>query len=60
MATVEVILRDFDGSQTVYPTELPLRQVIHTSVTELEMPVMRAYVKTDLTDDRGRPVYVQQ
>ncbi len=58
--TVEVILRDFDGTETVYPTELPLRDVIHTGISDMEMLVTRAYAKTGEKDARGRPVYIQQ
>jgi hypothetical protein len=60
VATIEVILRDFDGSETVYPTETPLREVIHTGITDMEMLVTRAYAKTEQTDDRGRVIYVQR
>jgi hypothetical protein len=33
---VEVVLRDFDGSKTIFPTELPLRHIIATAETDLE------------------------
>ena len=35
MAQIEVILRDFDGSKTIFPAELPLREVIHFAQTDL-------------------------
>jgi hypothetical protein len=58
---IEVVLRDFDGSQTIYPTELPLKAIIHTAETEdLETVVGKNYAKTDETDDRGRVVYAER
>ena len=32
---VDVVLRDFDGSRTIFPTELPLKNVIHTADSDL-------------------------
>jgi len=59
--TIEVVLRDFDGSRTIYPTELPLRNLIHTAETEdLETVVGKIYAKTEETDDHGRVVYTEQ
>jgi hypothetical protein len=59
--TIEVVLRDFDGSRTIYPTELPLRNLIHTAETEdLETVVGKIYAKTEETDDHGRIVYTEQ
>ena len=59
--TIEVLLRDFDGSRTIYPTEPPLRELIHTAETEdLETVVGKIYVKTDEKDDKGRVVYTEQ
>ena len=60
MAT-EVVLRDFDGSRTIYPTELPLRQIISTAeVEDLGAEVVKSYVKTDETDGLGRVIYTEQ
>lgn len=59
--TVEVILRDFDGSKTIYPTELPLRSIIHTEETQdLDVVVGKTYAKTDENDDQGRAIYSEQ
>jgi hypothetical protein len=59
--TIEVVLRDFDGSRTIYPTELPLRNLIHTAeVEDLETVVGKIYAKTEETDDHGRVVYTEQ
>src|SRR4029077_8884938 len=56
----EVVLRDFDGSRTIYPTELPLREIIHTAEAEdLNTEVVKIYVKTDEKDDQGRIVYAE-
>jgi len=58
---IEVVLRDFDGSRTIYPTELPLRDLIHTAETdELEMVVGKIYAKTGETDHHGRVIYTEQ
>jgi hypothetical protein len=59
--TIEVVLRDFDGSRTIYPTELPLRNLIHTAETEdLGTVVGKIYAKTEETDEHGRVVYTEQ
>ena len=48
---IEVVLRDFDGSRTIYPTELPLKTIIHTAETEdLGTVVGKNYEKTDEKD----------
>jgi hypothetical protein len=58
---VDVVLRDFDGSKTIYPTELPLRSIIHTAETQdLGAVVGKIYVKTEEKDDHGRVVYAEQ
>jgi hypothetical protein len=55
------VLRDFDGSRTIYPTELPLRELIQTAETEdLDTVVGKIYAKTDETDDHGRIIYTEQ
>jgi len=58
---VEVVLKDFDGSRTIYPTELPLQRFIHTAeIQDLEAVVGKTYFKTEETDDRGRVIYAEQ
>jgi len=58
---IEVVLRDFDGSRTIYPTELPLRELIQTAETEdLGAVVGKIYAKTDETDAHGRVIYTEQ
>lgn len=59
--TTEVVLRDFDGSRTIYPTELPLGEIIHTTEAEdLGAEVVKSYVRTDETDEHGRVIYTEQ
>ena len=57
----EVVLRDFDGSRTIYPTELPLRDLIQSAETEdLGTVVGKVYAKTDERDEHGRIIYTEQ
>lgn len=58
--TVEVVLRDFDGSRTIFPTTLPLKDMIAAVETDLEAAAGKVYVKTDEKDDHGRAVYAEQ
>lgn len=59
--SVEVVLRDFDGSKTIYVTRLPLKNIIHTEEAEdLETLVGKNYTKTGEKDDHGRIVYAEQ
>ena len=58
-AVQEVILRDFDGSETVYPAGLPLSAVIRTGDDAEGVLVTRRYIKSEETDTLGRVVYVQ-
>ena len=57
---VEVILRDFDGSETVFPAELPLKMIIHTGQIDLGILIGKTYRKTEERDRRGRVIYVEQ
>jgi hypothetical protein len=57
---VEVLLRDFDGTRSIYPTDLPLREVIHTAQTELGIDVGKTYVRTEERDERGRTIYAER
>ena len=58
---VQVVLKDFDGSKTIFPTELPLRDVIHTAETEdFDTVVGKMYLKTEEKDDEGRVVYAER
>ena len=53
----EVILRDFDGSRTVYPVDPPLRNVIHSEQSDGEVRVSKTYVRTEEKDEAGRIIY---
>ena len=57
---VDVILRDFDGTKTIFPAKEPLPEIIPTAVTDLEIVEPKIYVKTDEKDDQGRVVYAEQ
>ena len=57
MPKTEIILRDFDGTRTVYKTETPLRNLISTTQSELEITISKTYVRTEETDDSGRIIY---
>ena len=58
--TVEVVLRDLDGSRTIFPTTLPLEDIISNVETDLGVAAGKVYVKTDEKDDQGRVVYAEQ
>jgi len=58
---VEVVLKDFDGSRTIYPAELPLQQMIHTAeIQDLEAMVGKTYRKTEERDEHSRVIYAEQ
>jgi hypothetical protein len=57
---IEVVLRDFDGSRTIFPTTLPLKAIISNVETDLGIAAGKLYVKTDEKDDQGRIVYNEQ
>ena len=56
---VEVVLRDFDGTRTIFNTDLPLRDIVHTAQTDMELTVNKTYRRTTEQDEQGRPVYVE-
>ena len=59
--TIEVVLQDFDGSRTIYSTELPLRDLVQNAETEdLGTVVGKVYAKTDETDAHGRVIYTER
>ncbi|MEQ1947195.1 MAG: nitroreductase [Bryobacteraceae bacterium] len=61
LANAEVILRDFDGSRTIYSAALPLPGFVHTTeVQDLGALVGKTYVKTADTDDHARVVYAER
>jgi hypothetical protein len=58
--TVEVVLRDFDGSRTIAPTTPPLKDIISAVETDLGAAAGKVYVKTNEKDDQGRVVYAER
>ena len=60
MPAIEIILRDFDGTRTVYKTEPPLRKLIATAQSEMDVMIHKTYVKTEEKDERGRIIYTEQ
>jgi hypothetical protein len=57
---VDVALRDFDGSTTIFPTELPLKDIISAVETDLGYVAGKVYAKTNEKDDQGRVLYTEQ
>jgi hypothetical protein len=60
IAVAKVVLRDFDGTKTVYPAKMPLPEMISNGDTDEGILVMRRYAKTDQRDEHGRNVYVER
>jgi len=60
ITVAEVVLRDFDGTKTIYPARMPLPGMISNSATDEGIPVIHHYAKTDQRDEHGRTVYVER
>jgi hypothetical protein len=61
MSTVlNVVLRDFDGTETIYPVDASLPEVIGTGDSDSGIQIRRSYVKTALKDAEGRIIYQQR
>ena len=60
IAVTEVVLRDFDGTKTIYPAKIPLPELISHGDTDEDILVTRRYAKTDQRDKHGRTVYVER
>ena len=60
IAMSEVVLRDFDGTKTIYPAKMPLPELISNSSMEDAFSVTRHYARTDQQDEQGRTVYVER
>jgi hypothetical protein len=58
--TVEVVLKDFDDSKTIFSTTLPLKDIISNVETDLGAAAGKVYVKTNEKDDQGRVVYAER
>jgi hypothetical protein len=56
-AVTEVVLRDFDGTRTIFPSNMPLPELISNDNTDEGVLVRRRYGKTDRRDEHGRIVY---
>jgi hypothetical protein len=59
IAQIEVVLRDFDGTRTIFNTDLPLRDILHTGQTDMDVIVNKTYRRTTEQDEQGRPAYVE-
>ena len=57
IATSEVLLRDFDGTRTIYLSKLPLPELISCDSAEEGIAVRRRYGKTDQRDESERTIY---
>lgn len=60
IAVAEVVLRDFDGTKTIYTSKMPLPELISYGDTDEGILVRRRYAKTDQRDEEGRTVYVER
>jgi len=60
VAQIDVVLQDFDGSRTIFPASLPLRDVIHSAQSDMVVTINKAYVRTDEKDEDGRTIYVER
>ena len=60
IAVTEVVLKDFNGTKTIYPAKMPLPDMISNGDTDDGILVMRRYAKTDQQDKHGRTVYVER
>lgn len=56
----EVVLRDFDGSRTIFKTRVPLRDVISAAQSDMVVTVNKTYIRTAETDEGGRVIYQEQ
>ena len=60
IAVAEVVLRDFDGTKTIYTEKMPLPELISYGDTDEGILLRRRYAKTDQRDEHGRPIYVER
>jgi hypothetical protein len=59
IAVGEVVLRDFDGTKTIYPSKMPFPELVSNDDVDEGILVRRRYAKTDQRDEHGRTVYVE-
>jgi hypothetical protein len=57
----DVILRDFDGTETVFAQADPLPEIIHTADEDggSDLLETRHYIKSREVDSEDRPVYLE-
>ena len=60
IVVAEVVLKDFDGTKTIYPAKMPHPEMISNGDTDEGILVMRRYAKTDERDEHGRSVYLER
>jgi hypothetical protein len=60
IATAEVVLKDFDGTKTIYPATMPLPELLSNSDTDDGILIIRSYARTEERDESGRTVYIQR
>ncbi len=60
IAVAEVVLKEFDGTKTIYLAKMPLPGMISNGDTDEGILVMRRYAKTHQRDEHGRTVYVER
>jgi hypothetical protein len=57
--STHVILRDFDGTETVYPVDGPPPKIVHTGDEDTGILITRHYLQTGEVDPEGRTIYQQ-
>jgi hypothetical protein len=57
--SISVVLRDFDGTETIYPVESLAEKIIHTGDEDSGLLITRHYIQSDQVDPEGRVVYLQ-
>jgi hypothetical protein len=60
IAAAVVVLKDFDGTRTIYLAKMPLPDLISNGDSEEGVQVMRHYAKTNQLDGYERTVYVER
>jgi hypothetical protein len=59
IAAGEVVLRDFDGTRTIYTAKMPLPELISNGDRDQGVLVTRRYAKTAQRDEHGRTLYAE-
>jgi len=58
--TEEVVLKDFDGTRTIYPSAMPVPEIIRTDDESAGILIIRHYVRSGQKDEEGRRIYLQR